>query len=355
MGTWRLILAWMVVAVHTQGYQNLFSINIGTIAVSTFFFISGFLMPLTYQTHYQQNDFLNGSVRFYLNRILKIYPIYWASLLIALGFYLISYVLHHDVRDTRLELIGPLTYIQNFLLIGLNQSSFWGGYDRFNNPAWTLDVELQYYLLVPFLVFLASKYKTFLKWIFISFSAISLYLYFKPAELVDIDRSILSWSVFFIIGFVFYEAIVFKSLSNSVYLFILVIAGLLYAANKDRETVTLLITILFIMISAFLLIMQKDYRFGSIDQFAGDLSYPTYILHIIFFGPTIKLIGFTPLANLKLLPQFSITCLIHIVVSTLVGYIALKFISDPVDLVRVRIKRLKDKDISKMVVLKQHL
>ena len=221
---------------------------------------------------------------------------------------------HHNKSDTRLDLINPLIYIQNFMFIGLNQSYLWGGYDRFNNPAWTLDVELQYYLLVPFLVFLASKCKCILKLIFIYFSAVSLYLCFNPVELVDIDRSILSWSVFFIMGFAFYEAVVLKSLSNSVYLFVLVISGLLYAANNDRETITLYMTMSFIILSAFLLVMQKNYKFGSIDSFAGDLSYPTYILHIIFFGSTIKLLGFTPLANLELLPQFAITCLIHIVV-----------------------------------------
>lgn len=338
MGAWRLILAWMVVAAHTQGYSCLFSIDIATVAVSAFFFISGFLMPLTYKTHYQQSGFLRGCGRFYVNRILRIYPIYWVSLLVVLGLYLGSDLIH---RYGRLEHIGLLTYIQNFTLIGLNQSMFWGGYDRFNNPAWTLDVELQYYLLVPLFLFAATNYKILLKVVLVIFSAISFLLYFNPVELVDIDRSILSWSVFFIMGFVFYEAIIRKLPSNSLYLVAIIIVAFLLAANNGKEIVTLLITIAFVMVSAFLLVMQKDYRFGRIDRLAGDLSYPTYILHIVFFGPTIKLLGFTPLALLGMRSQFVLTCLIHIVVSTGIGYLALKYINDPIDLVRVRIRGVK--------------
>lgn len=42
MGMWRLLLAWMVIASHTKGYQELFSVNIGAIAVSTFFLYQDF-------------------------------------------------------------------------------------------------------------------------------------------------------------------------------------------------------------------------------------------------------------------------------------------------------------------------
>jgi peptidoglycan/LPS O-acetylase OafA/YrhL len=301
VGTWRLILAWMVVASHTNGYSELFTLDAGTIAVSTFFFISGFLMPLTYESHYQHYGLLHGSLKFYINRFLKIFPIYWVSILIALGFYLISYTLH---KTAPLALFEPVTYIQNFLLIGLNQSALWGQYFRFNNPAWTLDIELQYYLLVPLLLFISLKYKVLLKAVLIAFSALSLYLYFNPTGLVYIDRSILLWSFFFALGFVFYDATVHKSASGSMCFIAVAIGVVLWSGNNAEEMATLLVICVFLVISAFFLVMQKDYKFGRMDRLAGDLSYPTYILHIIFFGPTIKLIGFTNLNSLSIVPQF---------------------------------------------------
>jgi len=39
--------------------------------------------------------------------------------------------------------------IQNFVLLGLNQASFWSSETQIVNVAWTPDIELQFYLLVP--------------------------------------------------------------------------------------------------------------------------------------------------------------------------------------------------------------
>ena len=84
MGTWRLVLAWLVVANHTPGLKEISTnLEIGKVAVATFFFISGFLMPLTFDTHYRRYGTLAGSRKFYVNRFLRIYPIYWASLVIT--------------------------------------------------------------------------------------------------------------------------------------------------------------------------------------------------------------------------------------------------------------------------------
>ena len=124
MGTWRLLLAWLVIASHTNRYDKLFSIEIGTIAVSTFF-ISGFLMPLAYAAHYQNGE-RGGCIRFYINRLLRLYPIYWASLLCVLGIHFFGYIVRgHTQFDAEI-----LTYVQNFLLIGLNQATFWGGVSK---------------------------------------------------------------------------------------------------------------------------------------------------------------------------------------------------------------------------------
>jgi peptidoglycan/LPS O-acetylase OafA/YrhL len=181
--------------------------------------------------------------------------------------------------------------------------------------------------------------------VLVVFSVISLYLYFKPTGMVDVDRYILSWSVFFVLGYVFYEISAWKTPSHGMYFIALVVVAVFLAASNDIEIVTLLITVSFLVVSAILLALQKDYKFGRIDRLAGDLSYPTYILHIVFFGPTIKLLGLTGLASLAMLPQFLLTTLVHIVVSTGVAYLALKFISDPIDHVRLWIRDSKFKEI----------
>ncbi len=329
---WRLLLAWMVIASHTKGYQELFSVNVGTIAVSTFFFISGFLMPLTYQKHYQKNGFLEGCGRFYINRLLRIFPIYWASLLCVLALYLGSYILHGHLKVD----FNFTTYIQNFLLIGLNQSTLWGGYHRFNNPAWTLDVELQYYFLVPLLLILATKYKFLQTIVFIGFGLVSCYLYLNPVGLVDIDRSILAWAIFFFLGFAFYESVGLNSSNNIATLTLLIIIAIVFSANNDIEIYTFFITMAFIALSAMLLNPQKKYK--SDVCLAGNLSYPVYIFHIVFLSFTAKIIDLSPIINLSALPKFIVTFVVHVVVSTMIGYVALKLISDPIDSIRAKVR-----------------
>jgi len=339
MGTWRLILAWLVVAAHTVGYNDIFSIEIGTIAVSAFFFISGFLMPLAYKTYYQKSSFFEGCRRFYINRFLRIYPIYWASLIIMLGILFIHYLLHKAVSQ---DLLNLSTYTQNFLLISLNQSTLWGGYYRLNNPAWTLDVELQYYLLTPFIILMATHYQILLRVVLVIFSAISGYLFFCPTGLVDIDRSILSWSIFFILGFAFYESVVLQRILSSLPVAVFIVTAFFLAASmSDIKNITTLLTIFgFIVVSAFLLVMQKNRGFGFLDQLAGDLSYPIYILHIVFMVVTVKFLSFTSLGSLGVIPQFLLSLLSNIFVSTIMAYVALRVIADPVDHVRTKIREL---------------
>lgn len=289
-------------------------------------------MPLTYQKHYKKNGFLKGCGRFYINRLLRIYPIYWASLLCVLALYLRSYMSHGHLNVD----LNFTTYIQNFLLIGLNQSTFWGEYFRFNNPAWTLDVEMQFYFLVPILLILATEYNFLQKILFIGFGVVSCYLYFNPVGLVDIDRSLLAWSVFFALGFAFYESVELNSSNNIFNLTLVIIIAIVFSANSNMEIYTLLITMAFIAFSAMLLNSYKNYK--SDGRLAGDLSYPVYIFHIVFLSFTAKIIDLTPIINLSALPKFIVTFVVHVVVSTMIGYVALKLISDPIDSIRAKVR-----------------
>jgi peptidoglycan/LPS O-acetylase OafA/YrhL len=318
MGFWRLVLAWMVVVCHTAGYDKMSHVDIGTIAVATFFFISGFLMPLTYETHYKKQG-IRGVCFFYINRTLKIYPVYWVSLLLMVGMLLGSDILH---KTMRVNLIEVKTYIQNILLIGINQSFLWGGYIRLNNPSWTLDVELQYYILTPVLLYTITAKKWLGAIIFFGLSVISLYLFFQPADLVDIDRSFILWSIFFLAGFVFYKSHALIFWRNGFFIVTVVTLAMIFGLYSVGSVQTFSIILLFICLSSFLLLKQKEYKFGPLDRFLGDLSYPTYILHIVFFGPAIKILKFTSVSSLSSGAEFLITSLVHIIVSTGVGYLS---------------------------------
>jgi len=122
MGTFRLLLAVFVVIAHTQGYTSNFKIDLGVIAVSVFFFISGYLMPLAFESNYQFSSFVKRVKNYAINRFLRIYPAYWVSLIL----YLVISRFHQNAI-TKESLSHVSTYLQNLLLIGLNQSHLWGG------------------------------------------------------------------------------------------------------------------------------------------------------------------------------------------------------------------------------------
>ena len=80
MGLLRLLLAFSVVIAHTSpvfGY-----VGIGGQAVPAFFIISGFYMNLVLSRKYMLCD--NGIRTFYFNRFIRIFPIYWSCLLLAI-------------------------------------------------------------------------------------------------------------------------------------------------------------------------------------------------------------------------------------------------------------------------------
>ncbi len=339
LGAYRLLLAWMVIACHTVGYYELFAFDSGTIAVSTFFFISGYLMPLTYEKNYAHFQWRIGMKKFFINRFIRIFPIYWVTILIPVVMSVFVSAIHG-----KWEGINPsptLTgWIQNILLIGLNQSFFWGGYERINNPAWTLDVELQYYILVPFFLFAYQKFKklTILGLFFLSI--IGILLYFRPVNLVDIDRSFIAWSFFFITGFLFYKYDEKYITSSKLFIALAIIVFLLSFELHLEKLILVknfLYSLIFISISIPLLIIQKGLRFHQSDKVLGDLSYPTYIIHFFVLSISIKLSG---LLGLKYSDTFIfyITLAINIILTTFISIIVIRFIADPIEKYRSKVR-----------------
>jgi peptidoglycan/LPS O-acetylase OafA/YrhL len=234
---------------------------------------------------------------------------------------------------------NPLTYLQNILLLGLNEKNLWGQCFRFNAPAWTLDIELQYYILVPFLCAGWITRKRFVTVTIASFSIISAVLLSRLTE-VDMNATFITWSLMFLFGFLYYKLpAVQKMLRNTATLYyggIFLITLLCFLTSNSTRI--FLVTFLLVFIAARLLVLQKEKYFGKMDSFWGDLSYPVYIFHYIVIDVsraayskyTAQHAG-TAIVNLTLLS-------FNLVASTLMGYLMLRIIANPVEKVRDRLK-----------------
>lgn len=109
---------------------------LGQTGVDLFFVISGFLITgILMDIEKQENAF----EKFYIRRSLRILPLYYVVVILALG---LSVLLSSQSPDFGV-LLSHLVFLQNWSLMGN------GEFFRYLNHTWTLAVEEQFYLLWP--------------------------------------------------------------------------------------------------------------------------------------------------------------------------------------------------------------
>jgi peptidoglycan/LPS O-acetylase OafA/YrhL len=185
MGLLRTYLALSVVLIHAGPLYGMQGMP-GDIAVPTFFMISGFYMTLILTTKYQGSD---ATRLYFINRFLRIFPLYWVVAFASLA-YLTFFapkgfdcaathlaphcVVAYDLIGRYAELkLGSLLYLLAVNATGFGQdltlfltlqdgsltftSNFWRDghpvYPLLLMPqAWSLSLELVFYVLAPLLV-----------------------------------------------------------------------------------------------------------------------------------------------------------------------------------------------------------
>lgn len=174
----RFIAAALVVVYHIEhkktffGYDSLLHIyffrNIGDIAVTIFFVLSGFIITYLLLTEHGNTGRINIP-KFYMRRILRIWPLYY--LIILLGFFVLPHIpqLHIPVQSlswSHLTVDNLLLYL--FFLPNLVFTFFPD--IPYINQAWSIGVEEQFYILWPLLLFATHKnMRFFLVFILITF------------------------------------------------------------------------------------------------------------------------------------------------------------------------------------------
>lgn len=316
MGSIRLVLALSVIAAHTGA---IFGVS-GRLAVELFFLISGYLIThiLVGEKHYRSTRV------FYVNRALRIYPIYFLVALssLALNVILASVNASPVFRVFRSAgLDGMLLLVFSNISIFLQDATLfldkpdgtWRILDQISDsklrlhegllvpPAWSLSLELTFYLLAPFLVknrkvllsiFLCScVVKTTLIVLGLSKSDPWSYRFF-PAELS-----------IFLMGAISYRYIrpIAQRLIrpdnpaflNAVRTFSLaILLGFPYL-TVDEDLFGLLVIIIMAFCLPMLFAIQTH---SGIERAFADLSYPTYLWHLLVLAtvtPLVHLLGIT--------------------------------------------------------------
>lgn len=369
MGKIRLLLALSVVAVH-GGIIWKFQLVGGHIAVQTFFIISGFYMSMILNEKYVGS---NSSYKLFIsNRFLRLYPIYWAVLLFTLLLFVFFEVANHGqplsphlqdlthfnaYTDTRPGFLSFLyLIIIHIVILGQDAIMFLGISTKngslhfvtdfskthpqlwtylFIPQAWSLSLEITFYLIAPFILrrglkvvlplILVSLMLRFFIYDYLGFPDDPWSRRFFPTELL-----------FFLLGYLsyrFYLTIGKKDISKNLNLFVLCVTVMFIVAYKAIPAVRIpyvpfsIRDIAFFATMSFSIPILFNYdKKNKLDNRIGELSYPVYIVHyvvIVLMG-----IAFTNI------PGWLI-----VTITILVSYLLNKFIASPIE--KYRQRRLK--------------
>jgi peptidoglycan/LPS O-acetylase OafA/YrhL len=305
MGTLRFLLAASVLIVHSS---PIFGITFlpGYLAVQLFYVISGFYMTLTYCEKYINKE--RPLFLFYSNRFFKIYPLYLFIIIltiflgIAYGVWLGSYgklEYFKDYYTLNNNSIGALIIIglANISLVGQDIITFFTINDYGSlqflglqkemtlQPlllipiAWTISVEIFFYLLTPFVV------NRKIQGIFFVLAGVLLlrlilYWFFNIHDRFSIYRFAPTEFFWFLLGVLSYKLYQNERLPTKSYGLIcwIVLILILFSYGLHKMDWLLFTALVVCMPSIFYKVSTHTW-----DRYLGDLSYPIYISHYLIF------------------------------------------------------------------------
>jgi peptidoglycan/LPS O-acetylase OafA/YrhL len=148
-GFFRLFLSFVVVFHHS------FPLRLGAWGVYVFFILSGFWICRMWRERYAQTR--HPLLTFIVSRWWRLAPIF----LICTVLSVVSSFFLGDVGALQ-RASNPVWWVRQFLIAGSNQVG--------TNlpPTWSLDVEMQFYLVAPFLIALFEGVRPFSRWMIIA-------------------------------------------------------------------------------------------------------------------------------------------------------------------------------------------
>ena len=352
MGLLRLWLAFSVVLMHSHSFYGF--TGIGGYAVPAFFVMSGFYMNLILTTKYRGT---RQVWLFYSNRALRLYPMYWAVLIV--------FVAAAQIHDPHWPLIqisaiaaNPLALatdgskislwaaIPNLTFVGadffrlfivdvhgdtlhlwvkhLNEGPDWRGAYQYliDPPIWSLGVEILFYVAVPGLFILSTR------WLAVACAASILLQYFIGAFLTPMLGSIyltMPFNLcFFLLGMLAFRGadLAYRVNGKLRYAFIWVAFGICVTGGYLQGSFIGQLPFLMTVFAACLPFIFAWSRHSTLDKKLAAYSYPIYLCHFLFAY------SMTPLGNWAGPPTFAL--------SAGLSFLLIKWIDNPIEAMRQR-------------------
>lgn len=292
----------------------------GFLGVYIFFVISGFILALPFASYYLKNTKKIKLGEYFWRRITRLEPPY----LIWMTIFFILFVLAQKQSF--------ISYLPHYLAsITYTHSLIYGSWPPFNPPTWTLEIEIQFYILAPFLAYLlfSLKNKTLRRIVFISsILLIILFQQYFKLFLYPTYFTILAHLHYFLIGFLLADIylcdwIVIKKhilydLTASLAIVLLILSWSWNFELLSQLAVALSLFIFFY--SVFKSIYINRFVCNRWIMAIGGMCYTIYLIHLPlaeFLIVFTKHISFTPYYSLNLLIQLVIFIPIVLILSSI--------------------------------------
>lgn len=246
--------------------------------VEIFFALSGFILALPFANYFLTGGKKPNLKNYYLRRLTRLEPPYFLALILFFVLHIIKGI--YPIRDLAYGLIQNLFYIQNF-------APFESFMPIIGNITWTLEVEVQFYLIMPFLaaVFVLTKLKRRI----ILIGAIIVIPIINVLFMTE-HISLYNYLFYFLVGFLIADLYITEKkdwLSNIVS-FAAGIAALsaIYLINIDPPLNKLLF-VFSIFVFVYLVLIAPVWRRIFSHKFLttiGGMCYTIYIFHTVIIS-----------------------------------------------------------------------
>jgi peptidoglycan/LPS O-acetylase OafA/YrhL len=290
-GLFRLLLSSIVIVHHFS------SLALGSAAVYLFFCLSGYWVSVMWRRKYSKT--VKPWQTFVVSRYWRLAPVFLVSSLAAL---LVLFLLPKFViPEIASAHWSPILIAPSIFIIGYQFLEF-----RPLGPAWSLDIEMQFYLVAPLLMWFVEKFRL---------RAVVVMLLLAMASLVLFQRESLTTLAPFFVAGIYVEKLgalpgrklAMASLALCVLLVLVVVLvpntrGILIAgahrtmSSGITEAMNALVGILCLPFAFWT--VQK--RSNAIDKLAADVSYAVYLLHwvtILIITAYFPLLAIAPFAE----------------------------------------------------------
>ncbi|WP_243312333.1 acyltransferase family protein [Fundidesulfovibrio agrisoli] len=306
MGVLRLLLALSVLIGHSDHSGGLVAFDT-TVAVRAFYMISGFYMALVLSTKYQGKPYYV----FIRSRYLRLFPAYFATIMLTC---LYGWAVYHirgtvewpfqawlrTLKDLEFGTLATLA-LSNVFILGQDLLSFCGvtasgalsgllpkgapanpaGAYMLIPQAWTLGIELCFYLVAPFL---ARRSAMFLGGL--ALVSLGCRLYFDFPSPLDGAANAFGYRffpfelTFFCLGMLAYKGYALlkrHSVPQWLGVSMVLAGGATFAWAQARPQAWPAYMLLAVTVP-FLFLVSKEWK---LDRMVGELSYPVYIIHML--------------------------------------------------------------------------